>query len=90
MTQQTTNAMMLSTSTTSDVSPDAMYSQPELIDTIVYPDFIELVYKRQYMVTIGHRMPNPDIYSEVYSRRDGSMYTKKGTYIPAQPESYEF
>ena len=79
------------TSTTSTSMPNhGLYSIPELIDTKVYPDCIELVYRRQYMVSYNYGMPDPEIYAEVYSRTDGSMITKRGTYIPAQRESYEF
>ena len=67
-----------------------MYSTPVLIDTIVTKDYIELVYKRQYMVSLGYCMPNPEIYKDVYSRHDGSVRRVIGTYIPAQLESYEF
>ena len=67
-----------------------LYSKPELIDTIVHPDCIELVYRRQYMVSNNFGMPNPEIYAEVYSRHDGTMFTKQGIYIPPQSESYEF
>jgi hypothetical protein len=67
-----------------------MYSTPVLIDTIVTKDYIELVYKRQYMVSLGYGMPNPEIYKDVYSRNDGSVRRVIGTYISAQLESYEF
>lgn len=69
---------------------DELYSKPELINTKVYPDYIELVYKRHYMVSNYFGMPDPEIYAELYSRTDGSMITKRGTYVPAQAESYEF
>jgi hypothetical protein len=75
---------------TTTLHTHGLYSKPELIDTIVYPDCIELVYRRQYMVSNNFGMPNPEIYAEVYSRHDGTMFTKQGTYIPPQSESYEF
>ncbi|MFY8160495.1 MAG: hypothetical protein ACOVNU_04135 [Candidatus Kapaibacteriota bacterium] len=78
-----------STSTTF-LHTHGLYSKPELIDTIVYPDCIELVYRRQLMVSNNFGMPNPEIYAEVYSRHDGTMFTKQGIYIPPQSESYEF
>ena len=78
------------TTTGTSMHTHGLYSTPELIDTKVYPDCIELVYRRQYMVSNNFGMPDPEIYAEVYSRTDGSMVTKQGTYIPAQRESYEF
>ena len=72
------------------VAISSLYSKPELIDTIVYADCIELVYRRQYMVSNNWGMPEPEIYAEVYSRTDGTMITKQGRYVPAQEESYEF
>jgi hypothetical protein len=75
---------------TTTLHTHGLYSKPELIDTIVYSDCIELVYRRQYMVSNNFGMPNPEIYAEVYSRHDGTMFTKQGTYIPPQSESYEF
>jgi hypothetical protein len=77
-------------STTTYVSSHNMYSTPKLIDTIVTKDYIELVYKRQYMVSLGYGMPNPEIYKDVYSRHGGDVRRVIGTYIPEQSESYEF
>jgi hypothetical protein len=67
-----------------------LYSTPELIKAIIKDDTIELVYKRQYMVSLGYGMPNPEIYKDVYSRHGGDVRRVIGTYIPAQLESYEF
>ena len=67
-----------------------LYSTPELIDTIVKKDSIELIYKRQYMVSYNWGMPNPEIYKDVYSRHGGDVRRVIGTYIPEQSESYEF
>jgi hypothetical protein len=75
---------------TSTMHTHGLYSTPRLIDTIVHADSIELVYSRQYMVSNNFGMPDPEIYAEVYSRTDGTMFTKKGRYIPAQNSSYEF
>lgn len=75
---------------TSTMHTHGLYSTPRLIDTIVYADSIELVYSRQYMVSNNFGMPDPEIYAEVYSRTDGTMFTKKGRYIPAQNSYYEF
>ena len=76
--------------TTTNVSYINLYSTPQLIDRAVYPDRIELIYKKYYLVSVGSRMPDPIVYAEVYSRTDGSMFVKEGTYIPPQSESYEF
>ena len=86
MAQQTITGINFSntTSTTSQ----GLYSFPELISTIVLPDCIKLVYKRQSMISTGWGMPDPEIYAEVYSRTDGSMRVVNGEYTPAQPESY--
>ena len=81
MTQQ--NVTFLKTT-----SLNILYSTPELIDTRVYSDRIELIYKRQYMVSVGQRLPDPEIYAEVYSRTDGSMRIVNGKYIPAKSEYY--
>jgi hypothetical protein len=77
-------------STTTYVSSHNMYSTPILIDTIVTKDYIELVYKRQYMVSNNWGMPNPEIYKDVYSRHGGGVRREIGTYIPPQDESYVF
>ena len=76
--------------TSTYVSTHNLYSTPVLIDTIVKKDYIELVYKRQYMVSLGYGMPNPEIYKDVYSRYGGDVRRVIGTYIPEQSESYEF
>lgn len=76
--------------TSTNVSHSNLYSKPQLIDTVVYSDRIELIYKKYYMVSLGHRIPDPIVYAEVYSRIDGSMVVKEGKYIPPQTESYEF
>jgi hypothetical protein len=67
-----------------------LYSSPELIDTIIKKDSIELVYKRQYMVSNGYGMPRPEVYKDIYSRLGGDVRREIGTYIPSQEESYVF
>lgn len=67
-----------------------MYTIPELIDVIVTPSEVQLVYKRQLMMSTGFGMPNPEVYKVVYSRHDGSEKTIFGTYIPPSREGYEF
>ena len=67
-----------------------MYSNPELIDVIVTPSEVQLIYKRQLMISNGWGMPQPEIYKVVYSRQDGSEKTIFGTYVPPSAESYEF
>jgi hypothetical protein len=67
------------------------YSTPELIDVIVTPTEVQLVYKKQFLiVTNGLTMPQPEVYKVVYSRQDGSEKIIAGHYIPANNESYEF
>jgi len=67
-----------------------LYSKPELIDTIVKKNSIELIYKRQYMVSNGFGMPRPEVYKDIYSRIGGDVRREIGTYIPHQDESYVF
>lgn len=67
-----------------------LYSNPKIIDTIINADSIEVVYKRQYLVSNNWGLPHPEIYKEIYSRIDGTMIRENGKYIPAQDESYEF
>jgi hypothetical protein len=67
-----------------------LYSTPKLIDTIVKKDSIELIYKRQYMVSTGYGMPRPEVYKDIYSRVGGDVRREIGTYIPYQEESYVF
>lgn len=72
------------------VSTNFMYSTPELIDTIVTPDSIEMVYKRQLLIwnNVGALMP--EVYKVVYSRFDGSEKVVNGNYVSPSPESYYF
>jgi hypothetical protein len=77
-------------STTTYISTATMYSTPELLKAVVKKDYIELIYKRQYMVSNNYGLPNPEIYKDVYSRHGGDVRRVIGTYIPAQEESYEF
>lgn len=67
-----------------------MYSTPQLIDVIVTPTEVQLIYKRQIMMSNGFGMPQPEVYKVVYSRHDGSEKTIFGTYLPATGESYQF
>jgi hypothetical protein len=76
--------------TSNTLSNNFLYSNPVIIDTIINIDSIEVVYKRQYLVSNNYGMPHPEIYKEIYSRTDGTMIRENGKYIPAQDESYEF
>lgn len=67
-----------------------LYSTPELLKAIVKDDAIELIYKRQYMVSNNWGMPNPEVYKDIYSRIGGDVRREIGTYIPYQEESYVF
>ena len=71
------------------------WSSPELIDTIICKDCIELVYKAVSMITYAiHPAPPPEIkvWKDVYGVVDGK-FGFVGTiicrYIPEQGESYE-
>jgi hypothetical protein len=67
-----------------------LYSTPELIKAIVKDDTIELIYKRQYMVSNNWGMPSPEVYKDIYSRIGGDVRREIGTFIPYQEESYVF
>ena len=67
-----------------------MYSKPELLKAVITDNYIELIYKRQYMVSLNGNMPNPEIYKDVYNRFDGGVRRVIGIYVPHQSESYEF
>jgi hypothetical protein len=67
-----------------------LYSTPELIKAVIKDDSIELIYKRQYMVSNNWGMPYPEVYKDIYSRNGGDVRREIGTYIPAQSESYVF
>jgi hypothetical protein len=79
-----------STHGTTYISTATMYSTPELLKAIVKKDYIELIYKRQYMVSNGYGLPSPEIYKDIYSRTGGDIRREIGTYVPAQEESYVF
>jgi len=66
------------------------YTIPQLIDYIVTPSSIELVFKRQLMVSFNNGMPLPEVFKVIYGRHDGSEKTIFGTFVPASSESYEF
>lgn len=67
-----------------------LYPTPQLLKAIVKDDTIELIYKRQYMVSMGYGMPNPEVYKDIYSRIGGDVRREIETYIPYQAESYVF
>ena len=81
---------MTSTHGTTYISTASMYSTPELLKAIVKKDYIELIYKRQYMVSNNYGLPSPEIYKDIYSRNGGDVRREIGTYIPSQNESYVF
>ena len=69
-----------------------LYTHPQMLDVIINPDTIEIVYKRQLMITnglLGH-LPVPEVYKVVYGRHDGSEKTIFGSYVAASNESYYF
>ncbi len=69
---------------------------PYLIDTNVYQDRIELVYKQDSMITFtGYpsSSPDPQIYKIIYSCKKGKWHESEkiyGAYISAKIESYLF
>lgn len=68
------------------------YSQGKIVNTDIFEDRIEIIYKCERLVTTYPGDNYPKIYKEVYSRIDGSMQKIDGTYIPEQhyEETYEF
>ena len=66
------------------------YTIPQLIDYIVTPSAIELVFKRLLMVSFNNGMPHPEVFKVIYGRNDGSEKTIFGTFVPATSESYYF
>lgn len=85
-----TPQLPLDMTTSTTYSTKHHYSVPELIDYIVSPTAVELVFKRQLMVSFNNGMPNPEVFKIIYSRHDGSEKTIFGTFVPATSESYEF
>jgi len=83
-------ALSLNPAFGTSTSTHNLYSTPELLKAIVKDDSIELIYKRQYMVSVGYGMPYPEIYKDIYSRHGGDVRREIGTYIPYQEESYVF
>jgi hypothetical protein len=67
-----------------------LYTHPQMLDVIINQTTIEIVYKRQLMISNGFGMPQPEVYKVVYSRLDGSEKTIFGSYVPACNESYYF
>lgn len=67
-----------------------LFTTPELVDYIVTDDTIELVFKRFYRLVTGVHPSPPQVFKDVYSRRDGSVTRVFGNYVPPKSESYEF
>jgi hypothetical protein len=76
--------------TSLSTSTFGFYNTPQLVDVIVTPSAVELIYTRQAMVSTGYGFPNPEVYKVVYSRNDGTEKTIFGEYIPATKEQYKF
>ena len=87
--QNNLGSFILTPNSTS-TSTHNLYSTPELIKAIIKDDSIELIYKRQYLVSMGYGMPRPEVYKDIYSRVGGDVRREIGTYIPYQEESYVF
>jgi hypothetical protein len=69
------------------------YSSVELIDTLIFEDRIELVYKGVLSLSTWSQGYNIEIWKNVYGCVDGKFSMIEhviGEYIPAQDESYSF
>lgn len=75
------------------------WSSPILINTVVYEDRIELIYKQEPNFTwtisgyILSPQPDPKIFKIVYSCKNGKWHESdkiEGEYISARDETYEF
>ena len=64
--------------------------QDEIIETLVFQDNIEIIYRRHSMVTNGLGNRNDKVIKKVFSRFDGSVKEIEGEIIPEQPERYVF
>jgi hypothetical protein len=86
------------TTITNIVSP--YYDKGEIVDTLIFEDRIEVIYKAKLIQTVTYtftlssynNQPQIKVYKEIYSRTDGTMQKVDGTYIPEQhiEEDYQF
>ena len=68
------------------------YSEAKIVNTQIFEDRIEIIYRCEVIFHTHLGNNNPKIYKEIYSRTDGSMQKVDGTYIPEQhyQETYIF
>ena len=78
------------------------YEYPKLIDTLVFQDRIELVYRQNPSSSISytgynsigyHTQPPVKIYKDIYMAVDNELKKVErveGTFLPARGDSYEF
>ncbi len=67
--------------------------QPNLVDTIVKDDCIELIYKQESYVSGNWNFSDSKIFKIIYSCKDGKWDVSERIYgkiIKATKESYEF
>jgi hypothetical protein len=83
-------------STGTDVSYTSysnLWTTPELVETNVLSDSIELIYVRHSLISSGWNQGNRQCYKIVYSCVDGKWNVSEpiiGEIFPAAKESYEF
>ena len=72
------------------------YGYPKIIDTLVFSDKVEVVYRREpYMSYTSYPpiTPEPQIYKIVFSCKNGKWHQSEkimGRFIPASNEGYQF
>lgn len=66
--------------------------EQKLLDVVVNKDTIEHIYKRVLYNanSLLNNQSRTEIFKKIYSRKDESEKEVIGTFIPEQPESYEF
>jgi len=70
-----------------------LYSTPEIIDTIVNVDSIEILYTEHPQYWLSHSKPERRVFKVIYSCVDGKWNVSEriyGTIIEATEETYEF
>lgn len=69
------------------------WSKPTLVETNVYLDRIELIYRQESLMGNNWGYLPSRVYKRIYSCIDGVWNESEmiiGKIIPAQPETYEF
>ncbi len=89
---------ILNTGSTSGFTPDLVtfyghYSASVMIRTDVFPDRVEILYKRQSMLSNGYQSPPAQVYKIVHSCVDGKWNVSDpifGEILPRTEEDYVF